>query len=321
MAVSQAVTTDSAATYASVPELFDRAERLISMGRLEVALDGLSDALNTLRDDLPASEWTALARSAALEPLARIVHQDPFTRRAFEKPRGYAGDAVMMDLAYGVHGYRQAATDASPVGYAVMEWLRRRDACTSVRLRCEHITALIDQLAATKPAPEILAVAAGHFREAERSSAIRWGSVGRVVALDADADSVAEVASRYGHLGVEAVKGSVRELLARKTKVGTFDFVYAAGLYDYLVDPVAIALTSRLFELTNPGGQLLIPNFTPDCPDRGYMETFMAWNLIYRDEFDMTRLVSRLPAAEIDRYDIYADRTGSIVYLLIRKAG
>jgi extracellular factor (EF) 3-hydroxypalmitic acid methyl ester biosynthesis protein len=308
-------------TYATVPELFDRAERLISMGRLEVALDGLSDALNTLRDDLPAPEWTALTRSASLEPLARVVHQDPFTRRAFEKPRGYAGDAVMMDLIYGVHGYAQAATDATRVGYAVMEWLRHRGACTSVRLRREHIATLIDRLAAAKADPSVLAVAAGHFREAEASSAIRWGSLGRVVALDADADSVAEVASRYGHLGVEAVKGSVRELLARKTKIGTFDFVYAAGLYDYLADPVAIALTVRLFELTNPGGQLLIPNFTPNCPDTGYMETFMAWNLIYRDEFDMTTLVSRLPAAEIDSYDIDTDRTGSIVYLLVRKVG
>lgn len=31
--------------------------------------------------------------------LGAIVQQDPFTRRAASKPRGYAGDAVMMDQA------------------------------------------------------------------------------------------------------------------------------------------------------------------------------------------------------------------------------
>ena len=42
----------------------------------------------------PARAWTT--RSASL------LHQDPFTYRAFAKPRGYAGDAVMMDYIYGL---------------------------------------------------------------------------------------------------------------------------------------------------------------------------------------------------------------------------
>jgi len=35
------------------------------------------------------------------------VHADPLTYRAFSKPRGYAGDAVMMDHIY---GYRREDT-------------------------------------------------------------------------------------------------------------------------------------------------------------------------------------------------------------------
>ena len=46
----------------------------------------------------------------------------------------------------------------------------------------------------------------------------------------------------------------------------------------------------------------------------------MAWDLIYRDEFDMTGLIARIPAQEIASYDIYSDRSRSIVYLMIRKA-
>ena len=58
---------------------------------------------------------------------------------------------------------------------------------------------------------------------------------------------------------------------------------------------MAATLTARLFELTKLGGTLLIPNFAPSCPDRGYMESCMAWDLIYRDEYDMTRLVGTHP--------------------------
>src|SRR5215475_11877146 len=33
-------------------------------------------------------------------PFAELVLQDPYSRRAREKPRGYAGDAVMLDYIY-----------------------------------------------------------------------------------------------------------------------------------------------------------------------------------------------------------------------------
>ena len=65
---------------------------------------------------------------------------------------------------------------------------------------------------------------------------------------------------------------------------------------------------------------MLVPNFAPRCSDRAYMETFMAWELIYRDEYDMARLLAQIPAAQIASYDIYSDPSGSIVYLSIEKA-
>jgi hypothetical protein len=58
----------------------------------------------------------------------------------------------------------------------------------------------------------------------------------------------------YARLGISAVPGSVRHILSGKAQPGTFDFVYAAGLFDYLGAPVATALTRKLFEMTRPGG-------------------------------------------------------------------
>ena len=36
--------------------------------------------------------------------------------------------------------------------------------------------------------------------------------------------------------------------------------------------------------------EMLIPNFLADARDRGYMESFMDWRLIYRDHVDMPPL-------------------------------
>ena len=305
---------------ASGATLFDRACRSIELGRFTEGLDDLFTGVEQIRNASGLDAWSAFVDQARTDHrLMSLVHQDPFTKRAFDKPRGYAGDAVMMDYAYGIHGAHEATRQASDFGRALLGYLQSRPAVQSVRYRREHIARLIDEIAAVEERPRFLAVAAGHLREAERSTALASGRVGRFVALDADRESLREVETQYSGLGVETIHASVRHLLAHKVTREPFDFVYAAGLYDYLNDNVAAALTARLFELTRPGGQVLIPNFAPSCPDRGYVESCMAWDLIYRDEYDMTRLIARLPADQIASYDVYSDPSGSVVYLSVEK--
>jgi extracellular factor (EF) 3-hydroxypalmitic acid methyl ester biosynthesis protein len=69
----------------------------------------------------------------------------------------------------------------------------------------------------------------------------------------------------------------------------------------------------------NPGGQMLIPNFAPQLRDRAYMETFMDWTLIYRDEQAMVRLLAQVEPAQIQSHDVYEDPSGSVVHLLVKK--
>jgi extracellular factor (EF) 3-hydroxypalmitic acid methyl ester biosynthesis protein len=306
---------------ASGATLFDRACRSIELGQFSEGLDDLFTGVEQIRNASGLDAWSAFVDQARTDRrLLSLVHQDPFTKRAFDKPRGYAGDAVMMDYAYGIHGAHEATRQASDFGRALLGYLQRGPAVQSVRFRREHIAQLIDATAAVVAQPRILAIASGHLREAELSTSMASGRVGTLVALDADRDSLGEVQARYSGLGVETIHASVRHLLARKVTREPFDFVYAAGLYDYLNGNVAATLTARLFELTKPGGRLLIPNFAPSCPHRGYMESCMAWDLIYRDEYDMTRLIARIPADQIASYDVYSDPSGSVVYLSVEKA-
>src|SRR5215471_16334510 len=118
---------------------------------------------------------------------------------------------------------------------------------TPRRLRLgERFMSMYGEPKPRRPLPGVLAVAAGHLREAELSNALASGRLDRFVALDADAESLRDIAGHYAHLGVETVHASVRHLLARKIKLGSFDFIYAAGLYDYLSENTAQVLSARL---------------------------------------------------------------------------
>lgn len=105
---------------------------------------------------------------------------------------------------------------------------------------------------------------------------------------------------------------SVTAFLFNPLPVPQFDFVYSAGLYDYLEDPFALLVTQKLIEMVRPGGRLLIGNYTPNTVDTGYMEAFMGWKLLYRDHAEMLQLAAH---RRVDQASIIADSTGAVIYL------
>ena len=296
----------------------DVAQDFLLDGQLAAGLDDLFDHLDETRVGAPAA-WPSYAQACLEHPMRGFLHQDPFTYRAFAKPRGYAGDAVMMDYIYGLGDAGEAARGATPIGRAIFQYMDTRPSARAVRYRRRLLARLIDA-AATNGGGGVFALAAGHLREVEISDAVRTGRVQEFVAVDQDEASLAVVARDYARFGVQAQKGSVRQILARRTDASEFDLVYAAGLFDYLAAPVAAALACRMFEMTRPGGTMLIPNFLPSAPDRGYMESFMNWHLIYRDHADMRSLVDALPPTAVADFNIFDDDDETIVFLQVTKA-
>ncbi len=290
----------------------------LQAGRIDRPLDELFDELQHRRE-LDPQDWPAYTQSCLSHPLCRLLHQDPFTYRAFAKPRGYAGDAVMMDYIYGLGEAEHAARNATPLGCAIYQYMGTRPSAKAVRYRRRLLASLIDRVAERGNA-SVLAIAAGHLREVELSSAIETGKLQEFVAFDQDEASLSVVAREYAHLGVRTVPGSVRHILAGKAKLGQYDFVYAAGLFDYLNAPVAAALTCRMFEMTRPGGLMLIPNFLTGVRDIGYMEAFMDWHLIYRDHADMQALAAALPPSAVAYSRTFDDNDDAITFLLVSKA-
>ena len=284
------------------------------IGNLEVFVSGLK----TIRDEMTTIEWRSfIADVVASHPVRALLHEDPFTRRAFEKPRGYPGDAELLDLIYRDNPFTGPLSER---GATIHHWTYNGSALVSVRERRERLAAWIDRIADERPSPRILSVACGHLREAQASKAVRQHRVAEFVGLDQDAETIAVVEREQREFNVAPIVTSSRRLLVAPRTWGTFDFVYSAGLYDYLSEPMARGLTASMFQAVKPGGLLLIANFAPELRDIGYMEAIMDWNLIYRDERAVDSLANGIPAHEIDRRTLFRDVPGNVVYLAIHKS-
>lgn len=282
------------------------------------ALDGLFGGLQQQKLSCTPDEWRMHVQACRSHDLLSIIHQDPFTFRAYSKPRGYAGDAEMMDLIYGPEE-RWPEPVATPLGLQIYRFTSAAPAAEGVRARRAFIADLIDYSSSSHPNQHILAVASGHLREASITTAVRRRRFGRFVATDVDATSLKEVDRAYGPYGIETVAAPFVSLIKNRVEIGRFDLIYSTGLFDYLSETVGRRLVSTLFHMLNPGGQLIIANFMPAIRDIGYMEAFMDWNLIYRTRRDMVNLTADIDEAGIRDLSIFAEDSRNIIFFRLTK--
>jgi hypothetical protein len=301
-------------------DLLDEAYQNLTCGRIEEGVDRLVLGLQRLWLESNPEQRKATASACLAHPVRRLLHEDPFTFRAFSKPRGYAGDALLLDYIYGVYDQPSASQAPSPVGRRLFDHhIAYGPSPKAVRARRQILAELVDATDARVERPRILSVAAGHLREAGLSVAVREGRVAEFVALDQDEDSLAVVERCYARFGVRSVRASVRQLLAGKPRLGLFDCAYSAGLYDYLQHKTAQHLTRRMFGMLRPGGRLLVANFLPGIRDVGYMESFMDWRLIYRSAEELRDVAGTIDPAQIAEARFFTEENQNIGFLLLTR--
>jgi hypothetical protein len=260
--------------------------------------------------------WPQACRELRADALHLSLLEDPFTERAFRKPRGYAGDAVMMDHIYGHPSILPEVQVATPLGRGVRGF-SAMDAlpALAVRWRRELVARYIEALVEARGSIDVLAFACGHLRELELVGERYRDSV-RFVAADADADSLAEVERSYRGRGtVECRQVTARQLLGGDAALfGRFDFVYALGLLDYMPGRSAQLTVRRLWALVRPKGRLLTANFAVDTAITPYMEAFMDWWLVYRTPAEVQQWTADLDA--LAGWETFDDPWRQIVYLV-----
>ena len=308
----------------------------------QISLQGVTQALRLVAQERRADRLTALVpiAGATLEtvrqqrgvdwcqvvPVVRAMpgfsrfQEDPFTHHAYSRPRGYPGDAGLLDFIY-----RGDAVDAGPIseaGRAVFRAMSAASAPTAVRNRQAIVARKIDAAAFALGRPlRVASLGCGHLAEAEKIAALAAGAVERFWAIDQDPVSIAEVHRRFPHHAVAGVRASVKDVLrGRAPEVRDLDFFYAAGLFDYLHERAARCLVRRMFERLRPGGTLLVANFLTGIPDRAYMEAVMDWWLIYRTEREVAALDADVDTRLIADKNTFVEAERNIAFLELRRA-
>jgi SAM-dependent methyltransferase len=298
----------------------DEVQDLFASHSATFAMDRLGSGLHQLKRRLSSFEWRMFKMAWRHHPIARVVHQDPFTSWSYRKVRGYPGDARLLDFIYGAASVANDIVQASVVGREIYGAASQTAAAIAVRERRDILAGLVDQIADQHPqAISVLSIGCGHLREAEQSRALAEGKVARWVALDQDAKSLAHIRKQFNATAIEPFGGSIPGLLSDQYRLGSFDLVYAGSLYDNLATGVATQLTELMFSMLKPGGTLLFANFAKDIPDDGYMETFMDWQLLFRDETELEDLWSKLPNCDVAERQTFRGDNGNVIYARVTK--
>ena len=310
--------TDTQVSLQGVTHAMRLVARERNLDRLTTLVPATGAELEAVRRQ-PDAAWLRVVAMVREMPGFTRFQEDPFTNHAYSRPRGYPGDAGLLDFIYRSDAI--APDRVSEAGLAVFRAMRVAAAPTAVRNRQAIVARAVDTAALELGRPlRIASLGCGHLAEAEAMAALDAGAIERLWAIDQDAASIAEVHRRFPSPAVVGVRASVKEFLrGRVPEICDLDFFYAAGLFDYLPERAAKCLVRRMFERLRPGGRLLVANFLTGIPDRAYMEAVMDWWLLYRTEDEVAALDAELDAAHIAAKHVFVEPERNIAFLELRR--
>lgn len=246
-------------------------------------------------------EESSLHRAFAQRELHPLIMSSPYPHRTFNKPLGYAGDYEMMNMIH-----RDVPEGPTPFAKLVNAAYVRLPIAECVRNRARTleeylITGARSSRQQGRPFA-VLSMGCGPAVELQRfirHSELAEGA--RITLVDFNPETLDHARDRIRSALLESgreaqvsfVQKSVHSLLKSTAGglgvelPGGYDFVYCAGLFDYLSDKVCERLVRLFYSWTRPGGRLLVTNMHERTLNRYLLEHQAEWFLVYRDERQM----------------------------------
>jgi SAM-dependent methyltransferase len=256
-------------------------------------LNGFNDRLESLGQQIGEDRFQEYVWGYAFKEIFPYFMRSRFAERAYFKPKGYAGDFLMMELIYG-----NKPDGDGKLGVLVDRWCLDTTAAKAVRGRRKVLREQLESLCRQKLGGvgpvRIMNLACGSNRELFDFLS-RWNHTGEIEALCLDADPDALQYTDH-HVNCFPHEASIRLMNENVVKwalgrvrhdVGLQDIIYVIGLADYLDRRLLLALINRCYEHLKPGGYLIIGNFSPNNPNRIFMDHILQWTLIYRNEREL----------------------------------
>ena len=279
--------------------LFDQLASAMNGDEITGAANLLAGTLCALPTASP--QFAALREELRAHRLHALLLEDPHSGRAFAKPRGYAGDAELIDYYYD----RSPPEATSDIGRRLFAITTAFSSGRAVDFRRGYAAQRLERAHAS--GKRVCALACGHWREAD---GLIGRACGNLIGIDHDQASLDIVRDRHGS-GIGLVEANVIHYLrGAAQRHEQFDFIYTLGLTDYF-DERKMALLYRLMRrCLGPGGEIMVANFLPEHLAVGWMDAVMDWHLVYRSDDDM---IAHAAAIGL-RARIFHDPTDSIVF-------
>jgi hypothetical protein len=278
------------------------------------SVGSIGDFMATLESSRLEADFQSWCDYTRKSPLLRkwryFLALDPYTRWGLVKPRGYPGDATLMDFAYGHHTILDEVNDAGPLAQSIYRCTSGAAQSASARLRIELIANEISRLTTQRPVT-LVSYASGHARELERLSNNEKARLQRFVAIDADLQSLEEARKSADGILFEGQKRNVIKQAMDDLPKG--DLVYSLGLFDYLNDEHAVQVCRKMIEQAKPGATVLLANLAPTAANLAYCEAIMDWWMVTRDEAQLLRIAEQALTGSIGQATV--ERHGCFNYL------
>jgi extracellular factor (EF) 3-hydroxypalmitic acid methyl ester biosynthesis protein len=216
------------------------------------------------------ASWAITKESLRAHPLFQLVQLDPYTAHSYRRPRGYPGDADLIEMIYS----RIPPDEPDGVGMDLFQTTTAAGACEAVRQRLGFATELLTK--AVADGRSVCSLACGHLKEADH---LAGQAMGRFTAVDLDGASLARVRKLHGER-IRTVEANAFKWLRAEARSGNrYDLVYSLGLTDYFDDRKLGLLTRLAADILAPGGRLIFANFL-EHRWSAYMDACMDWRLI-----------------------------------------
>ena len=270
-------------------------------------------------------------RVFAHRQLHPLVSCSPFFNRCFTKPLGYAGDYEMVNMML-----RNPCEGNSLFAKVLNIWFLRQPPVVAHRNRIDYLVRQLIQFTAhmhrQHKTPRIMTVGCGPAQEVQSFVAEQAiSSYADITMLDFNEETLRFTGDLLERLKKKnnrstrfhAIKKSVHHILKEGGRtvglsVGAqYDFVYCAGLFDYLSDQVCQRLMDIMYDWLTPGGLLVATNVAAHNPSRAWMEHVTDWYLIYRD----ARQMAKLAPGQANKEDVrvIAEPSGVNIFLEVDK--
>jgi extracellular factor (EF) 3-hydroxypalmitic acid methyl ester biosynthesis protein len=289
-------------------------------------LERLENTGNAIAQDQRPVHGSYIKRQ--LHPL---VLCSPFVYRTYQKPLGYAGDyeMVSMMLRDPYEGSSMFAKLINKVILAMPAAEAHRNRIIYLKQRLHEETKRMSEQGTVA---RIFNLGCGPAQEVQNFLVNDdLCDNADLLLLDFNDETIANTTRILEDLrgrhrrrtGVKLVKRSVHQILKDSSRagagfeVGTYDFVYCAGLFDYLSDRICRRLLEVFYDLLAPGGLLVATNVDSSNPSRVWMEYVVDWHLVYRNQEQFTKIAPE--QAPPDGVQVKADTTGVNIFLEVRK--